>query len=696
MKLVAKVQKLITGRSDLLIALFVMAMIFMMILPLPTWLVDILIGLNMSISLVLLMVAIYIKSPLEFVAFPSVVLLTTIFRLSLSITTTRLILLDGDAGHIVETFGTFVVGGNLVVGLVVFLIITIVQFLVITKGSERVAEVSARFSLDAMPGKQMSIDSDMRAGSIDMAEAKKRRQVVEKESQLFGSMDGAMKFVKGDAIAGIIIIIVNIVGGICIGTLQQGLPIGEAVELYAILTIGDGLVAQIPALMIAVTAGIIVTRVTTDDSKDLGTDIQKQIAAKPLALMIGAALVGLFAFIPGFPTFILLTMAGVIGGVGYLSWRTIERAKKNTADSASGDMLTQSGGDTPTDPKNPQEFEMSVPVIVDVSDKTQKFLNVKILNEEIAQIRQALFFDLGVPFPGIHLRYNKGRKDTGYEVLLHETPIVKGLFKEGHVLVLNQKDQLDILDIPRIDEEAFLPGGQVSWVPEDQMPALKDMGIKYMDLPSILSYHLSFVLKKHAGEFVGLQEAKAILAKIEDKCGELVKEVQRLLPLQKIAEIFQRLVSEDISIRNLRVILESLVEWAQKEKETVMLTEYVRISLKRYISYKYSNGQNLLPSYILDQQVEDMIRNGIRQTSAGAYLALDPRTSANLVNHIVETVGDLSAMSVKPALVVSMDIRRYVRKLIETELYTLPVLSFQELTPEINVQPLARISMPNK
>ncbi len=686
----------VTRRSDLMIAVMLIAIIFMMILPLPTVLVDILIGLNMSIAVVLLMVAIYLISPLEFIAFPSVLLITTIFRLSLSITTTRLILLDGEAGAIIDTFGNFVVGGNLIVGLVIFLIITVVQFLVITKGSERVAEVSARFSLDGMPGKQMSIDSDMRAGLIDMEEARSRRQNVEKESQLFGSMDGAMKFVKGDAIAGLVIIFVNIVGGIMVGTLQQGLSTGEALELYAILTIGDGLVAQIPALIISVTAGIIVTRVTTEESKDLGGDISKQVTDKPGALMVGGVLLLGFAMVPGFPTFTFLTLAAVIGGGGLYLYR---RGNVEVAADATGGVITglddpSGGGAKPvTDPKKQQDFEITVPIIVEVAESAQAYVDMKQLNAEVANIRQALYMDLGIPFPGIHLRFQRGQADSSYTVLLQETPIAKGEFREASVAVLNQKDQLQIIDLPGEQGEQFLPSGHITWVSREHIDQLKEMRIQYMEMPQLLSYHLSFMLKKYASDFIGIQETKTLLNQMEEKYSELVKEVQRLLPLQKVAEIFQRLVSEEVSIRNLRVILEALIEWAQKEKETVMLTEYVRISLKRYISYKYSNGQNILPSYLLDQELEDVIRNGIRQTSAGAYLALEPRTSAKIVQNIVAAVGDLSAQTAQPVLVVSMDIRRYVRKMIEGELFLLPVLSFQELTQDITVQPLKRIDM---
>lgn len=685
-----------TRRGDLLIALILIGVIFMMILPLPTVLVDVLIGFNMAVSVILLMMAVYMTTPLEFAAFPSVLLITTIFRLALSITTTRLILLDADAGAIVETFGDFVVQGNLVVGLVIFLIITVVQFLVITKGAERVAEVSARFTLDGMPGKQMSIDSDMRAGLIDMEEARKRRQDGEKESQLFGSMDGAMKFVKGDAVAGLIIIVVNIIGGMSIGVFMQDMEAGNALQTYSILTIGDGLVAQIPALVIAVASGIIVTRVTTEDSKDLGTDITNQLMAKPSALIIGGALLLGFAMVPGFPTITFLILAAFFGGGGFLLRRIA--AKRGDMDSSDGDASGYDfagGRDTssPSEMMKKPGFQLTVPIIVEIYDAAKRDLNVNTLNEEITHIRGALYMDLGVPFPGIQLRYSDQLENGEYKILLHEVPVASGRIMPEHVLVVNQEDQLELLGIRRLEAERFLPVGKPYWVSQSSIEDMNSVGVNFMSIPKVVTYHLSFVMKKYAEDFIGIQETKQLMSDMEEKFGELVKEVQRLLPTQKIAEIFQRLVSEDISIRNLRVILEALVEWAQKEKETVLLTEYIRSNLKRYISYKYSNGQNILAAYLLDQDLEDAIRGGIRQTSAGSYLALDPILTNKIVQTIVETVGDLSRSTFKPVLVTSMDVRRYVRKMIEQDIYALPVLSYQEITQDITVQPIKRIEM---
>ncbi|MFK0570326.1 type III secretion system export apparatus subunit SctV [Endozoicomonas sp.] len=682
------------GRNDLVLAALLVSVIGLIILPMPTPLVDFLIALNMGISTILLMTSIYLKSPLEFSSFPGVLLITTLFRLSLSITTTRLILLQADAGEIVYTFGNFVVGGSLGVGVVIFLIITIVQFLVITKGSERVAEVAARFSLDGMPGKQMSIDADLRAGAIEMEEAQRRRELVTQESQLFGSMDGAMKFVKGDAIAGLIIIFVNITAGVAIGT-SEGMSGSEALQLYAILTIGDGLISQIPALLISITAGIIVTRVSNEDSKDLGNEIADQLTNKPKALMVGGVLLLGFALIPGMPTLTFMMLAAAIGGGGYFLIRKAEKSRAQEEDG--GIPAMAAAGETPGEAKSrldqQEEFTQTLPLIIDVPTSIQKNLNTSSLNEELLKVRKALYMDLGVPFPGIHLRFNDSMDENTYTILLQEVPVASGHFKPGFLFVRETNEHLDMLKIPYEIGDSFLPSLDSLWANESQRDKLERNNVNFMDSPKIMTYHLAHVLKKYAEDFVGIQETRYLLEKMEGTFAELIKEVQRLLPVNKITEIFQRLVSEDISIRNLRAILQSLVVWGHKEKEVVQLTEYVRSSLKRYISYKYSNGKNMLPVYLLDQDVEDTIRSGIRQTSAGSYLALDPSTSAQFVENVKHSVGKIGHLEHKPVLITSMDIRRYVRKLLELEVYDLAVLSHQELTEEITVQPLGRISL---
>ena len=677
-----------------MLALLVVLIITLMIIPLPTPAVDALLATNLGMSATLLMIALYVPNALAFSTFPSLLLFTTLFRVALSITVTRLILLHADAGDIILTFGQFVVGGNFVVGAVIFLIITIVQFVVITKGAERVAEVAARFTLDAMPGKQMSIDADMRAGTIDADQARQRRSLVEKENQLYGAMDGAMKFVKGDAIAGLIITAINIIGGLTIGVIQKGMTIDKALKTYSILTIGDGLVCQIPALLVAITAGVIVTRVSSDEGSALGKDIGGQLLSQPKALLLGGGLLLLFAVIPGFPKIQFITLGLGALAVGFvLNQPLFMRKKGEKKRGGKGFESSVAGKGKGAKKQGEDEFAVAVPLMVDIDARVGEALSHEALNEELIKIRKALYYDLGVPFPGIHLRFNEKRTNGQYQLLLQEVPISQGQLNPGHVLARERPENLDIQGIPYEVGEKFIPDTDTVWVDEKYVDILNKAIIPFFDNPQVLTYHISFVLKKYAGEFIGLQEAKFLLDNIEGQYPELIKEVMRVLPLQKITDIMQRLVQEDICIRNLRAIAQALIDWGQKEKDTILLTEYVRCSLKRYISYKYSLGQNMLTAYLLEPEVEEAIRKSIRQTSGGSYLALSPEISSKLIKNIKKQVGDLNQIQHKPVLLTAMDIRRYLRKLIELEFTDLPVLSYQELTEEITIQPLGRISL---
>lgn len=691
----------ILKRNDIMLALLLMGIIFMIILPLPIFVVDMLIVTNLTVALVLLMMAVYIGSPLDFAAFPSVLLLSTLFRLALSITTTRLILLQADAGQVVETFGNFVVAGNLIIGMVIFLIITVVQFIVVTKGAERVAEVSARFSLDAMPGKQMSIDGDMRAGVIDMDEARRRRSRVEKESQMYGSMDGAMKFVKGDAIAGIIIIAVNLVGGLSVGIFQRGMALGEAANLYSILTIGDGLVQQIPGLIIALTAGIIVTRVDSEESdSNLADNISGQIIGKPRSIIVAGGIVVLFAFVPGFPTPAFLLISGVLITMGMLAERTQKRALVQQEEDfssivpSSTERKIDGDEDTVGALSEQESFSLIMPLLIDMAPPLRDLLDMKSLNKELLRVRRALYLDLGVPFPGIHLRFNENIAEPGrYVMMMNEVPVGQGELRADALFLTDDLDQLSLLDIPHQSGDPFLPDLETVWVDNSYASQLERSRLSFLTSSRILTYHLSHILTRYAQDFVGIQETEYLLSQTALSMPDLTKEVQRTLPVHTIADIFRRLVAENISIRNMRLILEALVEWGQKEKDTVLLVEYIRSELKRYISHKYSSVQNIISAYILDQDLEEQVRSAIRQTSAGNYLALDTEVSHRIVIKVKQTVGSMSARTHRPVLLTAFDIRRYVRKIIENEMYDLVVLSYQDLTPEVTVQPLDRIAL---
>ncbi|WP_353642800.1 type III secretion system export apparatus subunit SctV [Mesorhizobium sp. WSM2239] len=696
MNFLSKVLAVATGRNDIILAGLLVAIIFMMIIPLPAVLMDVLQAINLGISALLLMVAVYIKSPLAFVSFPSVLLLTTLFRLSLGIAATRMILLHSDAGQIIKTFGDFVVAGNLVVGAVTFLIITIVQFVVITKGSERVAEVAARFSLDAMPGKQMSIDGDLRAGAIDIQEARRRRIAIERESQLYAAMDGAMKFVKGDAIAGLISIFVNIIGGIAIGALQKGMGLYEALEIYTILTIGDGLVGQIPALFTSITAGFIVTRISDrDKGSDLGSEIGDEVKAQPRALIAGSVILILFSLVPGFPSAIFVILAVLAGGGGWLLRRSPLSAP-STSYSVAGvraPPVTASNGPAERSGVGYDAITLTVPLMLDIGRDVQSIVRPDWLNKELAAVRQALLLDLGVPFPGINLRVSDSNKDGAYTIMVNEIPCGEGLLRAQHLLARDIPENLDLMGIPYVLDKAFLPQIETTWVDITHRESLQAASIPFFEPVQILSYHIGHVLRRQADEFIGIQETKVLLNQVEGSFPELAKEVLRTVPLQTISEVLKRLVSEEVSLRNMRAILTALVEWGPKEKDTVLLTEHVRCALKRQICFRHSVGRTVLPAYILTPEVEDTVRNAIRQTSAGSYLALDPGTTRQIIDKVRDTIGNVGQQPHMPVLLTSIDIRRYLRKILEVDLYGLPVLSYQELVPDISVQPLARISL---
>lgn len=683
--------QMVSQRSDVVLACFLVAVIFIMILPIPTFLVDTLIVFNITIAIILLMIGIYIESPLSFSAFPSVLLIATMFRLALSVTTTRLILLDANAGDIITTFGNFVVGGNVIVGVVVFSIITVVQFIVVTKGSERIAEVAARFSLDAMPGKQMSIDGDMRSGVIDAQEARRRRSTLEQESKLYGSLDGAMKFVKGDAIAGIFIILINIIGGITVGTLQQGMELGAAAELYTVLTVGDGLVAQIPALFIAVTSGIIVTRVNSEEAGNLGDDIGKQILRQPNALLIGAAALLLFSIIPGFPTFIFLIFSALLATGGM-----IMRMSNKKLGQAGGVFLKameeskKSGSDTPV---SLNELDASAPLAIDLAPPLNSEIRFHEFNNEFAKLRHTLYMELGVPFPPALIRYKDYLEKDKYNICLQEIPVAYGEIRSSKLLVLKPEERLTGLGITFEEGDRF-NGEKAAWLTEDNLNALEKANVPYLDSNGVLAFHVSAVLRTHASEFIGTQETSQLLSQLKTSRMDLLRELQTIVPLQIIGAVLKLIVAEGIPIRNLSGICEALLSKGADEKDPKALVEFARLELRRQISHKYADSNNEIRVLLLDQTIDETIRGAIQQSQSGAKsLFLDPGTNQKIIDNIKQAVNNLEDGGRGVVLLVSQDTRRFVRDLIEPHLPYFPVLSFKEIMPDISIKPISRLSL---
>jgi type III secretion protein V len=691
--------RMMSQSSDVFLAFFVIIIIAMIVIPIPPEFLDALIGINLTVSIGLLMIALYIQKAVHLSIFPSILLITTVFRLGIEISATRQILLHAYAGEIIFAFGRFVVGGNFIVGGVIFLIITIVQFIVVTKGAERVAEVAARFTLDAMPGKQMSIDADMRSGVIDSNQARDLRLALAKESQLYGAMDGAMKFVKGDVIAGIVIAVINIVGGLIIGVAIHGMSAMQSAKVYALLSIGGGLVTQIPSLLVSLTAGMITTRVSSENKDaNLGKDISTQILAQPKGLMLAAVFLFAMVFVKGFPWLLFLIISIGLAAVSIYKWKDQKKAMARAGVSGISPAIDTDVAGHQMVRGAKDDYALTLPVILEVGSHLSAAIikdksGTTFVEDMIPKMRHALYQDLGVRFPGVHVRTDSPILDSDeYSISLNEVPIMRGKVLPHHLLTNETEETLKRYNLPYTTSKNSI-GQAALWVDAKYKDILNNAGIKYWKILDVMILHLSYFYKTHASDFLGIQEVRAILEFLEKSFPDLIKEVTRLVPLQKLTEIFKRLVQEQISIKDLRTILESLSEWAQTEKDTVLLTEYIRSSLKRYISYKYSQGQTILSVYLLDQEIEDMIRAAIKQTSAGSYLALDPDSVQLILHAMRSTVVPTPPGGQPPVLLTAMDVRRFTRKLIESEFPDLPVVSSQEIVPEIRMQPLGRVQL---
>jgi type III secretion protein V len=693
-----KMLNLITRSSDLLLAAFIMIILMMIIVPISPTFLDNLIAINLAVSISLLMVALYIPRAVNLSIFPSLLLITTLFRLGIEISATRQILLHAYAGHVIQTFGEFVVGGNFVVGAVIFLIITIVQFIVVTKGAERVAEVAARFTLDAMPGKQMSIDADMRSGVIDANQARELRLALARESQLYGAMDGAMKFVKGDVIAGIVIAIINIIGGLVIGIAIHHMSAMQAAQVYTLLSIGGGLIAQIPSLLISLTAGIVTTRVSSEKKDtNLGREISAQLLGEPKAIMLAGGVLFLMGCIPGFPKIIFFLLAAFVSALGFTAHNSRKKGSTNANGMSSGQTNTSVEGHSVVRGAN-DEYALTLPIILEVGKNLSTLIKKEkqgstFIEEMIPKMRSALYQDLGVRCPGAHVRVDSPSLEADeYSISLNEVPIVRGKIFDNALLVNESPEALRRFNLPFTESKTNF-GQNSLWVDTKYQEILQKASIKFWKPLEVIILHLSYFYRQHVSEFIGIQEVRGILEFVEKSYPDLVKEVTRLVPLQKLTEIFRRLVQEQISIKDLRTILEALSEWAQTEKDTVLLTEYVRSSLKQYISFKYSQGQSILAVYTLDPEIEDMVRVAIKQTSAGSYLALDPDSVQGILHAMRSTITRTPLGGHAPVMITAIDVRRFVRKLIEGEFPDVAVVSYQEIDPKIGIQPLGRVQL---
>jgi type III secretion protein V len=679
--------------KELIIVALIILVLGMMMIPLPPEVMDTVIAMNIGLSVTLLMVVVYIDSPLKLSSFPSILLVLALLRIGITVSTSRLILLDGNAGEIVATFGQFVAGGNLVVGMIVFTIVTIINFIVITKGSERVAEVVARFSLDAMPGKQMSIDSDLRAGNIDMDEAQRRRKMLMLESKLYGSMDGAMKFVKGDAIASIIDILINLCGGIFIGMGQKGLDFPSAIEAYCILTIGDGLVQQIPALVVSLSSGILITHVNDEDNDDkssLAGNVIKQISRDYNALFAAATLLFLMSLIPGMPSIVLLIMASVIVGLAFFLKR--KEGGHDGQQDVSTDKVIEDDNQLPHG-KIPDNFNRwsLTPLMINVATNLKESKILQDIKQILAGVREEVLMDLGVEVPQILLRYSDQLAANNYQILVNEIPACSVELPMDKILVLEEnKNILAVLDFDKgvVNNTDIGLWTKGVWFDQNQQHLFDEAGLRYLTQKEFMVYQIKFILTSYIGLFLGMQEVKDMLDKMVD-LQDLIRELLRMLQLNKITEILQSLIHEGISIRDFKTILNSMLEWGQNEKDVIIISEHVRQSLGRYIAYKFSQGSYVFPCFLLTQDFEGMIRDSIRFNGNGSYLSLDPDTSNKFIDNINQlfTTHNCPKLKVPVVIVTQIDVRRYVRSIIEKRFPNISVLSIQELenNAELNV-----------
>lgn len=677
--------------SDVLMALCVVGILILMVIPLPTMLLDLLISLNITCSLVILLAAMYVLRPLDLSAFPSMLLIATLFRLALNISSTRLILLNGNqgtdaAGKVIQAFGNFVVGGNYVVGGIVFLILVIINFVVITKGAGRIAEVAARFTLDAMPGKQMSIDADLNAGLISEDEARTRRRTIARESEYYGAMDGASKFVRGDAIAGIVITLINIIGGLVVGVLQQNMTIGDAAQTYTLLTVGDGLVTQIPALVVSSSAGIVVTRAGAEAS--MGKEISSQLMSQPRAIAITAAILFGLGLVPGLPKTAFFVLSAITGGLAWVLFRAkqLEQAEEKERQK----LLDKSS------PVEKLEFIPPPDILaLDVGYALIPLVDVEQdgeLLDRIRTVRMQIGDDIGIIVPPIHIQDNMRVRPGEYTIYLKGNRIAGGELMPKHFLAMYAGTPVETIEGIRTKEPTY--GLPALWIKESQKEQALGKGYTVVDPPTVLITHLSDVIRRYADELLGRQEVKNLLDNMKSSHPALVDElVPNLLPLGGVGKVLRNLLKEQVPIRDLPTIMEALADWAPMVKDIDTLTEYVRQELTRTITGLYQTSEGDIHAMTVDQNVEKTISQSVTQTDQGSFLAIEPETARKIVRNIAGKLETFTKLNRQPIVICSAHVRSHLRKLVERFIPDLVVLSYNEISSNIKIQPMGTVGL---
>lgn len=681
----------LTKNSDLAVAVGLILILTVMVVPIPPILLDLLLSLTLALSVLILLVAVYSKKPLDFSTFPTVLLVMTLFRLSLNVASTRNILLRGGgdgtaaAGEIIRSFGEFVVEGNYVVGIIVFTILVIINFMVITKGAGRVAEVAARFTLDAMPGKQMAIDADLNAGLIDDKEAKRRRREVAEEADFYGSMDGASKFVRGDAIAGILITAINVVGGIVVGMVQNNMDFSQATEVFTLLTVGDGLVAQIPAIIISTAAGIIATRNTSDDN--LGGQIGKQFKVHPKAIYIAAGSLFVLSLIPGLPKLPFIM-------IGLMLTFIANRIEKGTARETleASQKIVEDKKATPDnleDLLSLELIELEVGYgLVNLVDAEQ---NGDLL-ERITHIRKQFAIDWGIIIPSVRIKDNLELKPAGYRIMIKGIEVAKGELMSDHFLAMDPGTVIEQMDGITTVEPVF--GLPAVWITEDQKDDAQFNGYTVVDLATVVATHLTEILKTNMQELFGRQELVRILDHFKEQYPKIVADlIPDILNLGQILKVLQNLLREGVSIRDLRTILETLAEYGGKIKDTDMLTEFVRQALYRTITEYVRSQKGDVPLFTLDRKIEENIAHNLVQTEQGQQLSLDPKITQTILASLNEKIEEATSVGEKMVVLCSPVIRQHFKKLTEKFIPNLVVISHNELSPDANIRSLGTVRL---
>ncbi|HFC98305.1 MAG TPA: flagellar biosynthesis protein FlhA [Thermosulfurimonas dismutans] len=675
--------------SNVVVAAGVVALLVIMVFPVPRGLMDILLALSFTVSLTILLMSMYIQKPLDFTAFPALLLVTTLYRLSLNIATTRLILLHGHegplaAGRVIMSFGQFVVGGNYVVGAIVFAILVIINFVVITKGAGRIAEVAARFTLDAMPGKQMAIDADLNAGLIDEAEARRRREEIRKEAEFYGAMDGASKFVRGEAVAGLVITSINIVAGLVIGVVQKGLPLSAALKSYTLLTIGDGLVSQIPALIVSTSAGIIVSRAASESG--MGRDFARQFASRPEALAMAAVAVFLVGLLPGLPTLPFTVLALGVGGLAYISFR-FQQA-----------LVTEEKPEEPETPPPGEEIEQLLPLdllsleigyaLIPLVDESQG----GDLLERIKNLRKQFALEMGVVIPPIHVRDNLQLKPAEYLILIKGVEVARGEVLPGHLLAMSQEEKApEIKGAIPTREPAF--GLPAYWIPEDRKEEAEAAGYIVVNLSTVIVTHFAEVIKRHADELLTREEVQKLLNTLSRQYPKVVEEALNVVNLGIIQKVLQNLVREGVSVRDLLTIMETLADYGERIKDPDTLTEYVRQRLGRVIVKPYLDPSGKLYVTAVGEDIEEAVRRSLQRTAEGTFLMIEPRIGSRIVAALVQAAERMTRAGRHPVFLATPTARRHLRRLVERSLPQAAVLSHAEIPAEVGVEILETVRM---